>query len=182
MGKREGSTLNWYEIVFQSIDMRSFSNLWYWIVLAVLWSSASHWVLGIPYHMITRAARQGGDAEVDLQDLARINAGRISNVFDEAGLWITGIATALLVGLVILGWVYWIEFAQAVALMAVPLGIIGLISVETARRILKGEGVGDALYRRLRIHRACTQFIGMISIFVTAVWGMFVNMSIGALL
>ncbi|MEM9756043.1 MAG: component of SufBCD complex, partial [Pseudomonadota bacterium] len=30
------------------IDLRSFSNLWYWIVLAVFWSSASHWGLGVP--------------------------------------------------------------------------------------------------------------------------------------
>ncbi|MCU0909379.1 MAG: component of SufBCD complex, partial [Rhodobacteraceae bacterium] len=32
--------MDWYLTVFEVIDMRSFSNLWYWIGLAVLWSSA----------------------------------------------------------------------------------------------------------------------------------------------
>jgi hypothetical protein len=47
-------------IVFEVIDMRSFSNLWYWIALAVLWSSTSHWVLGVPFDMIQRARRRAG--------------------------------------------------------------------------------------------------------------------------
>ena len=43
-----------------------------WIVLAVAWSSASHWVLGVPFDMVMRARRQGGQAAADLEDLARI--------------------------------------------------------------------------------------------------------------
>ena len=46
--------------IFEVIDMRSFSNLWYWIMLAVIWSSTSHWVLGVPHDMFIRARRQGG--------------------------------------------------------------------------------------------------------------------------
>ena len=49
--------MDWYDTVFEVIDMRSFSNLWYWIGLAVLWSSVSHWVLGVPYDSILRAKR-----------------------------------------------------------------------------------------------------------------------------
>jgi len=41
--------VTWYETIFELIDMRSFSNLWYWIVLSVLWSTMSHWVLGVPF-------------------------------------------------------------------------------------------------------------------------------------
>ncbi len=53
--------------------MRSFSNLWYWIALAVTWSTASHWVLGVPFDMVLRARRHGGDAERDLEDMVRVN-------------------------------------------------------------------------------------------------------------
>ena len=55
--------MDWYNVIFELIDMRSFSNLWYWIVLAVLWSTASHWVLSVPFDMISRAKRQGGAAQ-----------------------------------------------------------------------------------------------------------------------
>jgi hypothetical protein len=67
--------LDWYENVFELIDMRSFSNLWYWIALAVVWSTASHWVLGVPFDLITRARRKGGVVEQDLKTLLRINTG-----------------------------------------------------------------------------------------------------------
>ena len=51
-----------YAILTEIIDLRSFSNLWFWIALAVMWSSTSHWVLGIPHDMIQRAKREGGQA------------------------------------------------------------------------------------------------------------------------
>ena len=50
------------DLAFEVIDMRSFSNLWYWVALAVLWSSASHWVMGIPHDMIYRARRPESSA------------------------------------------------------------------------------------------------------------------------
>nr|MDJ0826631.1 component of SufBCD complex [Rhodobacter sp.] len=69
--------MNWYDTVFELIDMRSFSNLWYWIALAVLWSTSSHWILGVPFDLVQRASRYGGEAEVDLTDLVRINVNRV---------------------------------------------------------------------------------------------------------
>jgi hypothetical protein len=54
--------LGWYSNVFEVIDMRSFSSLWYWIALAVMWSSASHYVLGVPFDLVQRARRRGGQA------------------------------------------------------------------------------------------------------------------------
>ena len=56
---------------FEVIDIRSFSNLWFWMVLAVMWSSASHRVIGIPYDMIQNAKRHGGQAERDHVSVAR---------------------------------------------------------------------------------------------------------------
>ena len=66
--------MDWYGTVFELIDMRSFSNLWYWIALAVTWSSASHWVLGVPWDMAIRARKgQGAQAMHDFEDMVRIN-------------------------------------------------------------------------------------------------------------
>ncbi|MBV7393132.1 component of SufBCD complex [Mameliella sediminis] len=170
--------MDWYDTVFELIDLRSFSNLWFWIVLAVLWSSTSHWVLGVPYDMVARARRHGGQAAQDLEDLVRINTNRLLFIVDESGLWVAAIGSAFLTGAAVLGFWYWVEFAQAVFLLGCPMTIVGLLSINSARRIQLGEGEGEALWRRLRIHRTLTQLIGMVSIFCTAMWGMYMNLTV----
>lgn len=173
--------MEWYEIVRELIDLRSFSNLWYWIALAVVWSTTSHWVLGVPYDMALRARRHGGQAELDLEMLVRINTNRLLHIGRVSGLWLLGLSCFLLTGLGILGFYYWVEFAQAVFLLAFPMTFVGLLSLSTARLIDEGSPTGEALFQRLRKHRIITQAIGMLAIFVTAMFGMYQNLSIGAL-
>lgn len=173
--------MDWYHTVFELIDMRSFSNLWFWIALAVLWSSTSHWVIGVPYDMVQRAKRFGGEHTNDLEALVRINVNRILYIAGTAGLWLVGLTAMFVSGLVVLGFVYQIEFAQAVACLVVPMCVVGALTVRTAKRIANGENTGAALFRRLFRHRLSTQAIGMASIFVTSMWGMWQNMHIGVL-
>ena len=171
--------MSWFEIIFEVIDMRSFSNLWYWIALAVAWSTASHWVLGIPYDMVLRARRRGGQAMADLEDMVRINTNRILLIGSVAGLWMIAITSAILTTLGILGFAYRMEFAQAVFLIAFPMSFVGLLSISSASQIREEEIRGDQLCRRLVRHRFWTQFIGMLAIFVTAMWGMYKNVYVG---
>jgi hypothetical protein len=173
--------LNWHQTVFEMIDMRSFSNLWFWIALAVLWSTTSHWVLGVPFDLVLRARRHGGQAEIDLEDMVRINVNRLLNVARVSGLWVLGFSCFFLTMLAITGFYYRLEFAQAMFLLAFPMAIVGAMSLSTARLIEIEATKGEALRRRLGRHRFFTQLIGMISIFVTAMWGMYQNMSVGAL-
>ncbi|KIN65128.1 hypothetical protein Z946_4028 [Sulfitobacter noctilucicola] len=173
--------MDWYQTLFELIDMRSFSNLWFWIVLAVVWSTASHWVLGVPYDMVLRARRHGDQAEVDLEDMVRINVNRLLYIGHVSGLWLAGFACFFLTTLALLGFVYQLEFAQAVFLLAFPLSLVGMLSLSTARLILADDEGGERLYKRLNRHRLYTQIIGMISIFVTALWGMYQNVSLGPL-
>ncbi len=173
--------MNWYNTVFELIDMRSFSNLWFWIALAVVWSSTSHWVLGVPFDMVQRAARNGGQTEQDLEDLVRINCNRILFIGRVSGLWLLGITCAALTCLGLLGFLYWVEFAQALFLLAFPLSLVGALSLWTAARIEALQLHGDTLRKRMRKHRLFTQMIGIVAIFVTALWGMYQNMTVGAL-
>lgn len=173
--------MDWYQTLFELIDMRSFSNLWFWIVLAVTWSTASHWVLGVPYDMVLRARRQGAQAEVDLEDMVRINVNRLLFIAQVSGLWILGFACFGLTMLVLLGFVYAMEFAQAVFLLAFPLSLIGALSLSTARLIQSESATGERLRKRLTRHRLYTQIIGMVSIFITAIWGMYQNVALGPL-
>ncbi|WP_373274802.1 component of SufBCD complex [Roseobacter insulae] len=161
--------------------MRSFSNLWFWIALAVMWSTASHWVLGVPYDMVLRARRNGGQAEQDLEDLTRINTNRLLYIANVSGLWLLGFGCFLLTALAVLGFAYQLEIAQALFLLGFPMSIVGLLSLSTARLIHQEQAEGEQLRRRLTRHRLYVQITGMLSIFVTALWGMYQNMNIGPL-
>lgn len=174
-------TLDLSQTIFELIDMRSFSNLWFWIALAVFWSSASHWVLGVPWDSVLRAKRNGGQAEIDLQDLVRINCNRLLHIIDVSGLFMVGFAFFILTGLAGLGFGYNVEFAQAVFLLLFPMSIVGMLSVRVARRICAELPAGEVLRKQLARHRFWVQFIGMISIFVTSLWGMFQNFQISPL-
>src|SRR6056297_3896278 len=162
--------------------MRSFSNLWFWIALAVLWSSASHWVLGVPWDMILRARKeQEGEAVEDLETLVRINVNRILFIAQQSGLLLTGFVSFALTVLLVSGFFLRHEFAQALFLLLLPTSLVGLLSVGTARRIRTEEPEGELLFKRLYKHRLFTQIVGMISIFITAIWGMLQNMNASVL-
>ncbi|MDE3239398.1 MAG: component of SufBCD complex [Paracoccaceae bacterium] len=162
--------------LFQLLDLRSFSNLWFWIVLAVTWSMASHWVLGVPYDMVLRARRMGGKAQQDLEEITRINVDRRLYIADRAGPWLVAALFFILSTCVFMGFWYDNEFSQAIFLLFTPLSLVWWLSMASARRIAAGEGQGDALHRRLYVHRFTTQVIGLAAIFVTALWGMYQNL------
>ncbi len=173
--------MDWYDTVFELIDMRSFSNLWYWIALAVVWSTASHWVLGVPIDMVYRAKRNGGQAEEDMVNIISVNVRRMQYIGQSAGLWIISIGSAVLTALAILGFVYWLEFAQAIFLLAFPMSIVGILSLRAARLMISTTHDAEGMRQRLLRHRLHTQLIGVVSIFVTSLFGMWQNINVGPL-
>lgn len=168
--------LEWYETLFEVIDMRSFSNLWYWIGLAVLWSSTSHWVLGVPFDMVTRARRTGGALNTDMETMAHINVNRLLYIARTAGVWLVGIVTFLLVTLGIMAFYYDVEFAQAVLFMAAPMTLVGYVTYHTALAVSVEDSRGADLVRRITRCRMIVQVIGMFSILATSMFGMYQNM------
>lgn len=173
--------MDWRLIVFETIDMRSFSNLWYWIALTVMWSSLSHWVMGVPYDLVLRARRDGGQTMEDLETLTRVNCNRFLFMVRVSGPWILGLSFFTLTSLVILGFKYEVEFAQAVFLLAFPMLLVGLLSLRSALDLEAHPREGIALCNRLRLHRIMTQLIGVVSVFTTAMWGVYQNLNLGAL-
>lgn len=173
--------MDWYSIVFEMIDMRSFRNLWFWIALAVMWSFASHYVLGVPWDMVIRARKNRAEAMDDLSALSAIHVRRILNISHESGLMLTGAICFVLTSALILGWGYGRDFAQALFLLLLPMSLVWLLSVRAASIISAKDLTGEALIVRLSRHRHLVQLIGMVSIFVTAMWGMYKNMITSAL-
>lgn len=174
-------SLDWKQLITELIDLRSFSNLWYWIALAVTWSQASHWVIGVPFDMVMRARRIGGEATRDLDDMTRVCVNRILYIHQTAGVALVAVVAAILTCLGLLGFVYQVEFCQAVFLIAFPLSLVGILTLRTASRIAAENESGEALMNRLKWHRRAVQGVGMVSIFLTAMWGMFQNLNITVL-
>jgi hypothetical protein len=166
------------ETVFEIIDMRSFSNLWFWIVLAVLWSSTSYWVLGVPYDMIQQARREGGAVQQDMEDLVRINTSRLLMMVDRSGVMGTALLCFWASGLALMAFYYHVEFAQALFLLLAPLSLVVWQSIRTSRRLAGGGLDPESLHRTLIRHRRVTQVIGMLAISVTALYGTWQNVNV----
>lgn len=173
--------MDWYDTIFELIDMRSFSNLWYWIALAVLWSSVSHFVLGVPFDMLIRARRQGGQADHDFEDMVRISINRIEHIEGRAGLWLMGFVSFILTSVGLLAFYYWLEFAQALMLLMAPMVFVAAISLRAVHIIRRDDLKGEALKQRIVATRFWIQVVGMVSIFITAMWGMYQNFALGGL-
>lgn len=169
--------MDYYTTVFEIIDMRSFSNLWYWLVLAVLWSSASHFMLGVPFDLFRRAKSQGGSAEQDVKDLVRIYCNRVNYIMDLSGNLIIGVTFFLLTTLVSLGFFYGNEFCQAVFFLAAPLSLIGAINARRCRQIGEATMFNDSakLFKVMSRYRLTVQIIGTIDIAVASMWGITYN-------
>lgn len=131
--------------------------------------------------MIQRARRTGGEALADVEALTRINVNRIISITEVAGLWLSALGAGTLTVLLILGFFYDVEFSQAIFMMAFPMSIVSLMSIRTARKLRSSDAQGDDMLAALARQRFWTQLLGVVSIFVTAMWGMYQNMSIGAL-
>jgi hypothetical protein len=84
-----------------------------------------------------------------------------------------------LTALVVLGFVYHVETAQALFLLGFPLSLVWALNLSTARSIIQEQATGPALYKRLTRLRAYVRAIGIVAIFMTALWGMYQNMVAG---
>lgn len=171
--------MDWYKTIFEVIDMRSFSNLWFWLALAVLWSTVSHFVIGVPHDMMRRAQREGDEAMADVEALAHIYTRRLLFITRVGGIYLVAMLAFLTTGLLVLAFVYAVEFAQALLCMWLPMLVVGLLNLRTCLMIEGQALAGEALLRRLRIHRRSVQTVGMFSLFFTGMFGMYQNLTIG---
>ncbi|KIT15916.1 hypothetical protein [Jannaschia aquimarina] len=171
--------MDFVQIAFEVIDLRSFSNLWFWIALAVLWSTASYWVVGVPFDMVRRASRGDEVASRDAHALGTIHARRLTHIADVSGTWATAFTWFAVTALGLIGFVYGLEFAQAIFLLFAPMSLVGWLNLRTARKLLSTDpdGLPPLLFR----HRRVVQGIGMVSIFVTSMWGMWMNLNVSVL-
>lgn len=173
--------MGWHGSVFTLIDLRSFSNIWFWLVVAASWSALTHNPLGVPFDMVLRARRQGGEALRDLEAMVAIQIRRRQQILSTAGVALVAGWAAVLAALAVLGFGYGMELAQALTLLSVPMTLVGLLRLRLMARIAQEATAGEQLCRRLTWHRTGVQATGLVAILITALWGMWFNLNIRAL-
>ncbi|MFD1911926.1 component of SufBCD complex [Halodurantibacterium flavum] len=171
-----------YQSLLEILDTRSFSTLWYWIALLGFWSAAGGRVLGLPYD-IAFAARQGSEtAAADLETMTPILARRqMALTQGTGGLIAVALAALVLALLLVLGFFYGLELAQAAVFFALPLCLLMLMRLALARRILRDAPAGEDLARLMLRHRGWVQFLAMTSVFLAVLWGMWHSLTTGVL-
>jgi len=169
--------LDWNDVFSRILSLRTFSNLWYWLMVCVSWMIASHWILGIPFDMIQRARRKGDQAAADLENLTDINVRRLQALSNEGGFIIVGFIAFLLTSIAMAGFYYRMEVAQGLFFLLFPLTIAGSLSFYTSTNLLRNPSRGAELAKRLMRIRLWIQIIAALSVFFSAAYGMYYNLS-----
>ncbi len=162
--------MEWQNSLLALIDTRSFSNIWYWIALAAMWSWLGHYGLGVPYDMVTRARREGGAALADLEAVVAAQVARRLHLARTSGQWVVALAACGLTVLALLGFVYGLQLGQALFLLALPAAAMGAMGVVSARRLARAPLAGEALCAYLSRRRFWVQLLGLVCIFATTMW------------
>ena len=169
------------------LDSRSFSTVWYWLLLLGLWSMTGRSVLGVPTEVVfrARATLRGGDVDspliLNLLDwlslvLPRWRLGRTE------GTVFLGLAAFGLSSLGLLGFLYGLEMAQALTLMFAPFLLLFWMRILLARRLrpLMAQAEAEALplaevaaqaVGRMIWHRFLVTLLSVVSVAFTALWG-----------
>lgn len=167
--------------VFSTIDLRSFSSLWFWLMLAVAWSNMTHHVMGVPFDLVQRARRGAPAAMGDVRALAAIQARRRMEIMQVAGVWLVGFWALVLSAMATLGFAQGYELAQALTLLLGPLTLAAWAGLRLAARFDRAMPEDALLLRALIRHRRLVQAIGLMAIFVSTLWGTWFNLSVRAL-
>lgn len=171
--------MNLFSLIASQIDTRSFSSLWYWIMLAVIWARVTRSAMGVPHDLLARARRLGGQAQTDVETLARIHAERYVYYWSRGKLFQVAFLAFVVSGLFVLAIAFRFEFAQAVLFFLLPLAMIAANSVRGAHQVLADSGQGEALHQLIWRQRVFVQVVGFTFISLTAIFGSVHNLMAG---
>jgi hypothetical protein len=150
------------------LNSDSFDSFWYWSIIAVTWSRATHFLLGAGMHDVRDALRNGGGDMDDLEMLIHINARKLTSAVDRYGVWLSGLVMFFIAAIATLGFRFDIELMQACTLLFVGLLCGFLVSLRFAQRVVEQKLRGKLLCKAFNKFRTIKQFVGMTTIFITS--------------
>lgn len=163
--------------IFELIDLRSFSNIWFWLILGLVWTRVINAPLGVPVDLIRRAQKGDAQARVDVANLADIEVRQRHALWGNFSALRTALWTFCLTVLGIVGFFYGKEIAQALFVLGLPLAVVALIVTLHAKALHAAQPKGTALYTQLMRLKYQVQAVGLTAVFFASIWGMYVNLS-----
>ena len=169
------------------LDSRSFVTVWYWLVLIGMWSATGRSVLGVPSEVLGRArteireGRAGAAASVALLDWLSLVLPRWRMGPREGAIFLA-VTSFGLTSLFVLGFLFWLEMAQALFLLLFPFWLLFWMRHALARRLIpliadaqEGratlDATAEAAARHMVRHRAWVLVLSMLAVAVAALWG-----------
>jgi hypothetical protein len=146
----------------------SFGNIWYWLFMAITWSTLCHWILGVPYDMVLDAERKGGTFESNCEAMIQAHVLRVTTIFQSGGVAIIAGVAFVLALLATIGFGFLFEGAIAAFMMLTPIVLVMGASVHLAFQIQREGLSGPAVRSRMGWRRFWNQVIGLISIVCSA--------------
>ncbi|TWI31534.1 hypothetical protein [Paracoccus sulfuroxidans] len=144
------------------LDSRSFGSIWFWILLTAAWTLVGRRVLGVPVDVLQRVPPEPGP-EDDLDALVLLDWLSLSlprwQIQTTEALLITGAVTFLFSALLILGFGYGLEMAQALCLLGLPFLLLLWLNYRLARRL--GTVLEGARTRQISPNTAAIRAAGM---------------------
>ena len=171
--RRKNLPVDWTDAITRMIELNTFASIWYWLAVIVTWSIASNWLIGVPFDMLFRARKYGAAQMADIEVLVDVNIRRIVEINRIFGAFITALLAFILSALAMMGFYYGWEFAQGMFILGAPLSIIVMINMRLAHQLVATPLTGRDLIRRLFIIRLWTQIVAMVTMFFTAMYGMY---------
>jgi hypothetical protein len=150
------------------LNSDSFDSFWYWSIVAVTWSRATHFLLGAGMHDVRDALKNGGRDMDDLEMLIHINARKLTTALDRYGVWLSGLVMFFITAIAMLGFKFEIELMQACTLLFVGFLCGFLVSLRFAQQVVVQKLRGKALCKAFNKYRTIKQFVGMGFIFLTS--------------
>lgn len=166
---RFDQTLGFHVLSFlDSLEFATFSSIWYWVFMALAWSSRSHWTLGAPFDGVVRAERRGGPWEDDLDMIVHAMSRRVVGFVRPSGHRAIGVGMFFLASLVTGSIVTQSEFIRGLTALAIPMAIVTVLEVRLALRVHDTGLRGYDLRRALVWQRFLNQATGLCSLLLAA--------------
>jgi peptidoglycan/LPS O-acetylase OafA/YrhL len=150
-------------------DDDAFFSIWYWLLTAVFWSTATHFTHGVPADLIRRAARLGGeDAEI-FERLARRSAELQAEGLRRWGAAGAALGGFALAALAVAGFAGGRDWAAGLFLLAGPGAAMWALSLNEAARVAARPDLDrDTLLEVWQRRRAANVIFGALSAGVAA--------------
>lgn len=173
-------------VILAMLDSRSISTIWFWILLLTVWNLVTRNVLGVPplvYRSVPRhdpAAPDSPEALTLLDWLSlTVPRWRIDRV---TGLILLGIGCFLGSSLILLGFGYGLEMAQALVFLLAPVVLYYSLGLRLARRLrailsaahahnITPNHAASLAARDMKWHALMMSVAMVLGVVVTTFWG-----------